>query len=114
LLSALVYFFQERRWGSFVEVGVEGQSLTAEDQLFVLMQAGVYLMATRGWGAPEARICYERAEPWCHSLNRPVLLYVALMGQWHYSLMRDKLTSTIQIAQRVYSLAREQNNPARR
>ncbi len=113
LLSALVHFFQEGRWGSFVEVGVEGQSLTAEDQLFVLMQAGLYLMATRGWGAPEARICYERAEPWCHSLNRPVLLYVALMGQWHYSLMHDKLTSTIQIAQRVYSLAREQNNPAR-
>ena len=26
--------------------------------------------------------------------------------------MDDKLTATIQIAQRVYSLAREQNNPA--
>jgi hypothetical protein len=112
LLSALVQFFQDGRWGSFVEVGVEGQSLTAEDQLFVLMQAGLYLTATRGLGAPEARICYERAEPWCHSLNRPVLLYVALMGQWRYSLMHDKLTATIQIAQRVYSLAREQNNPA--
>ena len=112
LLSALVHFFQDGRWGSFVEVGVEGQSLTAEDQLFVLMQAGLYLTATRGLGAPEARICYERAEPWCHSLNRPVLLYVALMGQWRYSLMHDKLTATIQIAQRVYSLAREQNNPA--
>jgi serine/threonine protein kinase len=112
LISALVQFFQEGRWGSFVEVGVEGQSLTAEDQLFVLMQAGLYLTATRGLGAPEARICYERAEPRCHSLNRPVLLYVALMGQWRYSLMHDKLTATIQIAQRVYSLAREQNNPA--
>jgi hypothetical protein len=112
LLSALVQFFQDGRWGAFVEVGVEGQSLTAEDQLFVLMQAGLYLTATRGWGAPEARICYERAEPWCHSLNRPVLLYVALMGQWRYSLMHDKLTATIQIAQRVHSLAREQNNPA--
>ena len=112
LLSALVQFFQEGRWGSFVEVGVEGQSLTAEDQLFVLMQAGLYLTATRGLGASEARICYERAEPWCHSLNRPVLLYVALMGQWRYSLMHNKLSATIQIAQRVYSLAREQNNPA--
>ena len=112
LLSALVQFFQDGRWGSFVEVGVEGQSLTAEDQLFILMQAGLYLTATRGLGAPEARICYERAEPWCHSLNRPLLLYVALMGQWRYSLMHDKLTATIQIAQRVYSLAREQNNPA--
>jgi hypothetical protein len=76
------------------------------------MQAGLYLTATRGLGAPKAPIRYERAEPWCHSLNRPVLLYVALMGQWRYSLMHDKLTATIQIGQRVYSLAREQNNPA--
>ena len=113
LLSVLVQFFEDGRWGSPVEMGVEGQSLTAEDQLFILMQAGLYLTATRGLGAPEARICYERAEPWCHSLNRPVLLYVALMGQWRYSLMHDKLTATMQIAQRVYSLAREQNNPAR-
>ena len=113
LLSALVHFFQEGRWGSFVEVGVEGQRLTAEDQLFVLMQAGLCLTATRGLGAPEARICYERAEPRCHSLNRPALLHMALMGQWRYSLMHDKLTATIQIAQRIYALAREQNNPAR-
>ena len=71
LLSVLVHFFEHGRWGSLVEMGVEGQSLTAEDQLFILMQAGLYLTATRGLGAPEARICYERAEPLCHSLNRP-------------------------------------------
>ena len=76
------------------------------------MQAGLYLTATRGLGAPEARICYERAEPLCHSLNRPRLLYVALMGQWRYSLMTDKLTATMQIAERVYSLAQEQNDAA--
>ena len=34
--------------------------------------------------APEARICYERAESLCHSLNRPLQLYVALMGQCRY------------------------------
>ena len=76
LLSVLVHFFEHGRWGSPVETGVEGQSLTAEDQLFILMQAGLYLTATRGLGAPEARICYERAESLCHSLNRPLLLYV--------------------------------------
>ena len=75
LLSVLVHFFEHGRWGSPVETGVEGQSLTAEDQLFILMQAGLYLTATRGLGAPEARICYERAESLCHSLNRPLLLY---------------------------------------
>ena len=62
--------------------------------------------------APEARICYERAESLCHSLNRPALLYSALMGQWRYSLMTDKLTATMQIAKRIYSLAQEQNDSA--
>ena len=112
LLSVLVHFFEHGRWGSPVETAVEGQSLTAEDQLFILMQAGQYLTATRGMGAPEARICYERAEPLCHSLNRPRLLYVALIGQWRYSLMTDKLTAAMQIAERVYSLAQEQNDAA--
>jgi len=95
-----------------VENCSEGQSLTAEDQLFILTQSGHYLTATRGLGASEAWICYERAAPLCHSLSRPVLLYVALMGRWRYSLMTDKLTASMRAAERVYSLAREQNESA--
>jgi len=48
----------------------------------------------------------------CHSLNRPLDLYVALIGQWRYSLHTEKLTAAMQIAERVYSLAQEQNDPA--
>ena len=51
-------------------------------------------------------------ESLCHSLNRPLLLYAALIGQWRYSLITDKLTTAMQIAKRVYSLAKEQNDPA--
>ena len=39
LLLVLVHFFEHARWGSPVETGVAEQSLTAEDQLFILMQA---------------------------------------------------------------------------
>jgi len=112
LLSVLVHFFEHGRWGSPVETGGEGQSLTAEDQLFILMQAGLYLTATRGMGAPEAGICYGRAEPLCRSLGRPLLLYAALIGQWRYSLHTDKMSAAMQIAERVYSLAQEQNDAA--
>jgi hypothetical protein len=98
LLSVLAYFFEHGRWGSLVETAVEGQSLTAEDQLFILMQAAPYLTAIRGLGAPEARICCERAESLCHSLGRPLLLYVALIGQWRYSLMTEKVSAAMQIA----------------
>jgi tetratricopeptide (TPR) repeat protein len=108
LLSVLVHFFENRRWGS----PVEGHGLTAEDQLFVLMQAGLYLTATRGLGAPEAQICYERAEPLCHSLDRRLVLFSALIGQWRNSLVANKLSATMQIAKRIYSLAQRQNDPA--
>ena len=93
-------------------MGVEGQSLTAEDQLFILMQAGLYLTATRGLGAPEAQICYECAEPLCHSLNHPRLLCIALRGQFRFTLMTDKLSAAMQIAERVHALAQEQNDSA--
>ena len=112
LLSILVHFFEQGRWVSPVETGVEGQSLNAEDRLFILMQAALYLTALRGHASLEARDCYEHAESLCHSLNRPRLLYVALIGQWRYSLMTDKLSATMQIAKRVYSLAQDQNDSA--
>src|ERR1700693_3239153 len=82
LLSVLIHFFEHGRWGSPVQKGVEGQWLVAEDQLFTLMQAGLYLTHTQGLSAPEAQLCYERVESLCHPLNRPVLLFSALMGQW--------------------------------
>jgi serine/threonine protein kinase len=112
LLSVLIHFFESGRWESLVEAGVEGQRLSAEDQLFILMQAGMYLTTTRGLQSPEAHICYEHAEPLCHSLHRPALLYVALIGQWRFSLLTDNLQATMQIAKRVYSLAQEQNDAA--
>jgi tetratricopeptide (TPR) repeat protein len=112
LLSVLVHFFEHGRWGSPVDTTVEEQRLTAEDQLFILMQAGLCLTATRGFGSPEARICYERAESLCYSLNRPVHLYLALIGQWRHSLFTDTLTAAMEIAERVHSLAQDQNDPA--
>jgi serine/threonine protein kinase/tetratricopeptide (TPR) repeat protein len=111
LLSVLAHFFEHGCWGSLAETVVEGQSLTAEDQLFILMQSAAYL-TTRELGSPEARICYERAEPLCHSLGRPSLLHVALIGQWRHTLFTDKVSTAMQIAERVYSLSQEQDDPS--
>ena len=112
LLSALVHFFEDGRWSSPMKVGIEAERLASEDQLFILMQAGLYLSSTRGFSTPESRNCYERAEPLCHSLNRPLLLYSALMGQWRYSYIADKLSAALPVAKRVHSLAMEQKNSA--
>jgi hypothetical protein len=50
----------------------------------------------------------------CDSLNHPLLLYAALLGlgRWRYSLLTGTLTTTLQVAQRVYSLAQEQTDSA--
>jgi Protein kinase domain/NACHT domain len=112
LLSVLVHFFERLRWNLPVETGSEGQSLTAEDQVFILAQAALNLTITRGMGAPEAQICYERVESLCRSVNRPVLLYSALIGRWRYSSTNEKLGAAMQAAKRVYSLAHEQNDAA--
>jgi hypothetical protein len=86
--------------GSPVETSTEAHSLTPEDQLFILMQAALYLTATRGLASTEAKICYERAESLCHSLNRPLLLFSTLVSQWRYSFVTEKLTATLKIAER--------------
>jgi serine/threonine protein kinase/predicted ATPase len=112
LLSVLAHFFEHGRWGSPAEMSAEEQSLSTEDQLFVLMQAGQYLTETRGFSAPEARICYQRVESLCSLLNRPLLLHTALMGQWRYSLVTGKVTATMHIAKQIYSLAQGQNDSA--
>ena len=112
LLSALIHFFEHGCWGSLGQTDIEGQTLIAEDQLFILMQAGLYLTATRGFAAPEALTCYERAESLCLSLNQPLVLFSALRGLWRYSLVTKKLSATMEIAKRVYSLAQEQNDSA--
>ena len=54
LVSVLAHFFEGECFSSSVKTGVEGHSLTKEDQLFVLLQAALFLTATRGVGAPEA------------------------------------------------------------
>ena len=79
-------------------------------RLFILTQAALYLTALRGH-ASEACICYERVESLCNSLNRPRLLYVALQGQWRYSYAKNKPSAALQIAERIHSMAQEQNDP---
>jgi hypothetical protein len=85
LLTVLVHFFKDARWGSLVETSIEGQNLTAEDKLIILMQTGLYLTATRGLAAPEARMCYERANRSNELSSSPRKLSARdVVFLWHY------------------------------
>jgi predicted ATPase len=112
LLSVLLHFFKGLRWDSPVEAGREEQSLTADDHVFILAEAALNLTITRGMGAPEPRICYERVESLSRLVNRPSLLYSALIGKWRYCLTNGKQTTAIQAAKQVYAVAHEENDPA--
>ena len=112
LLSVLVHFFEHGRFESLIAASIDEQILAPEDQLFIFTQAAQYLTTTRGLAASGMRIFYERAESLCRLLNRPLLRYVALMGQWRYSLSANKLAATMEIANRVHFLAEEQKEPA--
>jgi hypothetical protein len=52
-------------------MGVEGESLTEKDQLFILTQAGTYLTYTRGLGAPEAGFVTGARSPCANPLIVP-------------------------------------------
>lgn len=110
LLATLAHFFDRGRWGAFATSSVEGQALTAEDQLFVLLESALNLSVTRGTQAPEVRACYERAERLSRSLNQPLLRGLALIGKWRYSLVTDELSSTLEIAKQLQAVAQEQNH----
>jgi predicted ATPase len=112
LLSVLVHFFENLRWESPVEMGIEEQSLTADDRFFILAQAALYLTTTRGYSTPEARICYERLTSLCDSLNRPVLLCSALKGMWRYFHTAGEMSVAMRLARQAYLVAQEQNDPA--
>jgi predicted ATPase len=115
LLAVLAHFFEPGRWGTIRETNLEQQSLSAEDQVYLLLQAALYLTVTKETQAPEVRMCYERAEKLCLSLNRLFLskfFYSTLVGRWRYSLMSEKLSSTLQLAEEVHSLARARNDSA--
>jgi tetratricopeptide (TPR) repeat protein len=116
LLTVLAHFFEQGRWGTLLETNVEQQSLSTEDRVYLLLQAALYLTVTKETQAPEVRICYERAEELCLSLNRPKFLskflYSALVGRWRYSLMSDKLSRTLQLAEEVHSEAQARNDSA--
>ena len=111
LLSVLIHFFENLRWDSPVETGLEEQSLTVEDKFFILSQAALYLSITRGECSPEARVCNERLMFLCDSLDNPVRLYSALRGMWGVLLNAGELTLAMQLAKRACSVAHEQNAP---
>ena len=110
LLSVLAHFFEHGRWGSAVETGVEGaESHCGRSALHPYAGGDISNSHARIGSTGGANLLRARGVlvSFAQSSAAPVF---GLIGQWRYSLYTDKLTATMQIAKRVYSLAQEQND----
>jgi hypothetical protein len=114
-LFQLVGQFSDLCAACLLELGWDEEEVrTASAERFDHYQVATHTDGTPmelGRGTIEARICYERAESLCHSLHHPRLLCLAVKGLWRLSIMTDKPSVALPIAERVYSLAQEQDDP---
>jgi tetratricopeptide (TPR) repeat protein len=112
ILSALAYFFEDGDWSKPIAERDDGQGLEPLDQLIVLTQAGLNLTATLGYSFDGATRCYTRVRELSIELGKANALYSALTSQWRNSLVTDKMSTTLRIAEDVHKLAEEIDNPA--
>jgi len=113
LLSVLVSFVEDGDWSKPVAPKPpQSQGLDPNDQLTVLSQAGLYLTATKGFASDAVMACYGQVQELCKTLGKTSLLYSVLISQWRYSLVANNLTTTLELAKKLYALAKGQDDSA--
>jgi tetratricopeptide (TPR) repeat protein len=66
---------------------------------------GIPLLATKGYGAEEVRIVYERASELCQEVGDIPQLFPALVGQYRFYLLRGDLIKAFDISELLLSWA---------
>jgi tetratricopeptide (TPR) repeat protein len=100
LVSVLSHFFKPEAWDRPVEQQDEGRpGLPEPDQLLVLMDAGRYLTATRGYAADEVLRAYTKAEEIGKRIGTEKQMIEILYGLWRCHLVRASLREAVKIAE---------------
>jgi len=74
-------------------------------------QLGTAYLATRGYAAPEAIPCFDRARLLCERVGAPPQLFAVLWGLWAWNIVRGDFRVTMQLATEALELARKQDDP---
>ena len=83
LVSILSHYFQPGTWDQPVEqTEPGGPGLPEPDQLHVLIDAGRYLTATRGYAANEVFKAYTKAEEIGKRIGTPLQMIEIIYGLW--------------------------------
>jgi predicted ATPase/DNA-binding winged helix-turn-helix (wHTH) protein len=83
----------------------------AQHELRLSLTLGTVLMATQGWGVPEAEHVYLRARDLCHQLGDTQHLCLALWGLIAVSVVRTEIEKTRALSQELLRLAQGQCDP---
>lgn len=86
----------------------------AFEELDLRVMAGVPLMLTRGFGAPEVEATYSRALELCDHIGDAAAdrLFPVLWGMWIFNHVRSNLDKAEPIGLRLLALAERTNDPA--
>jgi predicted ATPase len=81
-------------------------------ELPLLLALGVPLVATKGFASPEVEQTYLRARALCQRAEDLPTLFPVLYGLWNLYLVRCELLRCKELAMQMFSLARDQRDPA--
>jgi DNA-binding winged helix-turn-helix (wHTH) protein/predicted ATPase len=76
-----------------------------EREIALNIALGPHLLASKGFGAPEAEQVYKRAQVLCNRIGATRELFTALWGLWLYVSGHEHLDNAMQICDRLLELA---------
>ena len=77
----------------------------AEQELALQILLGPALMNTTGWGSPEVKATYLRAQVLCTQVGDAPQLGRVLWGLWYFHLLRAEIQTARRLAEQLFALA---------
>lgn len=85
----------------------------AQQELTLQMSLGRSLIATRGYGASEVELCYQRALTLCHVVGETPRQVQAVLGMAAFSFMRAELRTVQDLGEQGLGLMKRDGNRGR-
>ncbi len=76
-----------------------------ERELNMLISMGPPLIATKGWGSPEAEKAYSRARVLCDRVGKTSQLFPVLRGLWNFYNVRADYQTSTELSEKLMQLA---------
>ena len=85
---------------------------TKKQELILQCMIGPALMATKGWGAPEPHLAYQRARALCEEVGDPQQTFAALWGIWLFHAAGADLENGLDLVGELFRIAGTEKDQA--